>query len=147
MGKGVNNQQLRRKYINTGQKNIPLFEGMGVEAVFLIWSQETWGILTSYWWWHTPTTKADLSHPLSWALKHHLHILLKKAGAPFSSACKTNVSRRPIASGSHKVKLEPSNDLQHGVYWDKFTWLGQISQHNCVYVKLHTLSATHPWDL
>lgn len=52
------------------------------------------------------STKASLTHPnknFSQGLLSHLH-------------AKLNVSRRPIASGSHKVKPEPSNDLQQGVY-------------------------------
>lgn len=62
------------------------------------------------------SAKASLTRPnknFSQGLLSHLH-------------AKLNVSRRPRALGSHKVKLELSNDLQRDVYGDKFTWLGQI---------------------
>lgn len=52
------------------------------------------------------STKASLTHPnknFAQGLLSHLH-------------AKLNVSRRPRASGSHKVKLELSNDLQQDIY-------------------------------
>lgn len=61
--------------------------------------------------------KASLTYPnknFSQGLLSHLHAKLNV------------ISRRPRALGSHKVKLELSNDLQQDVYRDKFTWLGHI---------------------
>lgn len=61
------------------------------------------------------STKASLTHPnknFSQGLLSNLH-------------AKPNISRRPTAPGSHKVKPEPGNDQQQGVCRDTFTWLGQ----------------------
>lgn len=74
-------------------------------------------LLGSYLWGRTPNILADpsslmmeqesiIKHPnknLQQEFSSHLH-------------AKLEASRRPIASESHKVKPEPSNNLQQGVY-------------------------------
>lgn len=90
----------------------------GEEAVFLTWWKEKCGTHGKLFMGAHPSTPTDPSSPTAWGTKASLTHPNKNLAQGFLSYphAKLNASRRPIASGNHKVKLEPSNDVQQGVY-------------------------------